>query len=360
MERTEDIMRSLLKIAALLLAALCIFTSCARDTEQTETLPEGITTGSSATTGEETTEAPLSTGTSAIPEIPDFTSPELTEETVDIDFDSDRIEPDRDIRAPYAILVDVEKKTVLYSKGGENEKIYPASITKVLTALVALQNCDPEVVFTPGDELELVEYDASIAYIKSHHSLTLDMLIEGMMLPSGGDAAYVIAAGVGRIILGSTEATAFECVDEFVREMNRYAKSIGMNDSNFVTPDGYHHDDHYTTLHDVALLGMEALKSEIIMKYANTYYDNVTYASGHTNEWSNSNMLINPHSEHYYKYATGLKTGTTDEAGACLLASAEHDGRSVIVGVFASTSNTSRFNDARSLLETGLEWALRH
>lgn len=346
-------MKSTLRILCLLIAALTILTGCAETTAgQSETDTEAALTGGAESTGEQTT----GVSTVEVPDTPDFTAPELTEETVEVDFDTDLIKPDRDIKAPYAILIDVNTKTVLYTKGGADEKIYPASVTKLLTALVALQNCDPEIEFTPGDELDMVAYDASIAYIKSNHTLTLEMLIEGMLLPSGGDAAYVIAAGVGRILTGSVYSTAEESVDAFVKEMNRYAKSIGMNDSNFVTPDGYHRDEHYTTLHDVALLGMAAIENEIIMKYAATYYDKVTYASGHINEWTNSNDLINPGSDYYYEYATGLKTGTTDEAGYCLLSSAKKGEREVIAGIFGSTSRSNRNKDALELLQKGLEW----
>lgn len=255
-----------------------------------------------------------------------------------------------EISAEFGAVLDVESGEVLYAKGW-GEKIYPASTTKLLTALFALSVCEPSVVFTPGDELELVASDSSIAYIKSNHALTLEMLIEGMLLPSGNDAAYVVAAGVGKRLAGEEGVSAREAVTKFMVELNKYAKSIGLTGTQFTCPDGYHNDDHYTTLADMLMIGKLASENEIIHKYANTVTDDVTYASGHKMTWSNTNSLIDPSSPSYYRYADGLKTGTTEEAGYCLVASADKDGHRLIACIFNSKSNTRRFSDAKELFE---------
>ncbi len=256
-----------------------------------------------------------------------------------------------DITAKYAAVLDCESGELLYVKGW-GEKIYPASTTKLLTALFALQVCDPKTEFTPGDELDFVAYDASIAYIKPNHRLTLEMLIEGMLLPSGNDAAYVIAAGVGRQLAGEEGINASEAVVKFMTSMNAYAQKIGLHGTQFTCPDGYHDPNHYTTLEDMLEIAKLAAEDPIISKYAAMASDSVTYASGHTNEWKNSNSLIDKYNkEMYYEYATGLKTGTTDEAGACLVASAEKNGRRVIVCVFGSESSGRRFHESKELFE---------
>ena len=259
------------------------------------------------------------------------------------------------VSAPYAILIDAKTKEILYINCEPDAKIYPASTTKVLTAIVALKHCEPDVVFKPGNELELVAKDTSIAYVKSRHELSLEMLIEGMMLPSGGDAAYVVAAGVGKKIAGNDSLTGKEAVTVFMDEMNRYAKEeLGLTGSHFTCPDGYHDDDHYTTPIDIMTVAYAALSEPLIMKYAATHDDDVRYASGHKNTWVNTNSLIDPESPYFYENATGLKTGTTDEAGCCLLSSAAFGSKKVIAGVFAAESNKVRFSDSRALLTAGI------
>ena len=98
-----------------------------------------------------------------------------------------------------------------------------------------------------------------------------------------------------------------------------------------------------------------ALSEPIIMKYAGLERDSVKYASGHKNDWENSNKLIDPKSPYYYDKANGMKTGTTEEAGCCLLASAAFSTKKVIAGVFGAKDNRERFTDARSLLVIGID-----
>ncbi len=266
----------------------------------------------------------------------------------------DEIEINREISATYAAVLDIDANTVLYEKGGMDTRLYPASTTKLITALVALKYCDVNEVFTAGEEVNMIAADSSIAYIKRGHALTLDMLIAAMLLPSGNDAAYVVAAGAGRIIAGKSDMTANSAVRVFVNEMNDFAEENGLTGSHFTCPDGYHDDEHYTTLHDMLLIGKLATENETIMKHASTPSLDVTYHSGEINSWTNTNHLINPSSSFYYKFATGLKTGTTNEAGCCLMVSAEKDGKKMITCVFDSDSNDRRFSDALVLLKATL------
>lgn len=261
-----------------------------------------------------------------------------------------------DVSSPHAILIDVNTKEILYLNCDPEEKIYPASTTKILTAIVALKYCDPDVIFRPGDELSLLEYDSSMAYTRPQHELTLEMFIEGMMLPSGCDAAYTIAAGVGRIIAQDDTLSGVEASAVFVNEMNRYGTEVlGLTGSHFSCPDGYHKDDHYTTITDIMTVAYAALSEPLIMKYARLYHDDVTFASGHSTSWSNGNKLLNPNSPYYYKYATGIKTGFTEEAGYCLVSCAELGEKKVMAGIFGAENNYGRFTDSKNLLTAGIE-----
>lgn len=342
------------KFIAVLLCAVLIYTvfltsceSTPSETEQTsaETSGDVSVTGSPSTDTETETDTETVTDAETEPEPPSpygiFT---MSEKPLNMT-----------VTAPYAILIDAGTKTILFMNCDPEEKIYPASTTKVLAAMVALKYCDPDVVFKPGDELSLVAKDSSIAYIRSNHELTLEMLIEGMMLPSGGDAAYAAAAGVGRIIANDESLSGVDAVKVFVDEMNRYGKEeLGLMNSHFTCPDGYHDDDHYTTIIDIMTVAYAALSEPIIMKYAGLAHDDVRYASGHKNSWDNSNKLIDPESPYFYENATGLKTGTTEEAGCCLISSAALGTKRVLAGVFGAGSTKDRFSDSRALLVLGM------
>ncbi len=330
------------KVASLLLAAAMLLSSCSRgqtgESEDSQKLPPVIVVD--VLSALEQTDVP---GTDEA-----FDSETDSADLPTFSFADKTVKAD--ISADHGAVLDVETGEILYAKGW-GERIYPASTTKLLTALFALSVCPPDIEFTPGDELDLVAEDSSVAYIKRHHRLSLEMLIEGMLLPSGNDAAYVVAAGVGKRLAGEEGVSAREAVTKFMVELNRYAKKIGLKDTQFTCPDGYHNDDHYTTLEDMLLIGKLASENEIISKYASLVTDDVTYASGHKMTWSNTNSLIDRTSPSYYKYATGLKTGTTEEAGYCLVATAEKDGRKLVACVFGSKSGTKRFSDAKTLLE---------
>lgn len=282
------------------------------------------------------------------------TLPAQTEAETDAGFKYEPIEISRTIHADHASLLDVESNTVLFQQGGLDTKLYPASTTKLITALVALKYCDLDTVFTAGEELSLVRPDSSIAYIKRGHKLTVDMLIAAMLLPSGNDAAYVVAAGAGKIIANDKSMDNKQAVNVFINQMNEFAQENSLNGSHFTCPDGYHDNNHYTTLNDMMTVGKLALENETIMKYAGTHSLDVTYASGHTNSWTNTNNLIDQTGPHYYKFATGLKTGTTSEAGCCLMVSAEKDGRKVIACIFGADTNDQRYADALNLLKSTL------
>ncbi len=234
---------------------------------------------------------------------------------------------------------------------GEEHILYPASTAKLLTALYALTLISPETEITPGDELELVAADASIAYIKPHHRLTAEMLIEGMLLPSGNDAAYALAAAAGKAMPGNAGLTGKDAVAAFVQGMNRYAQDLGMCGSYFTTPDGYHDGKQYSTLEDMAVLARTAADNELIRKYAALPEDNVIYASGHMNTWVNTNLLLHKDSAFYSPCVVGLKTGSAGDGNFSLLCVVQYEEERYIVGIFSAPDADTRFTDALQIIK---------
>ncbi len=227
--------------------------------------------------------------------------------------------------------------------GGADRLIYPASVTKLLTALYALTLLSPDAVIAPGGELELVAEGSSVAYVKSHHRLTVELLIAGMMIPSGNDAAYVLAAAGGRALDSSLDGKA--AVERFVEGMNGYATEIGLCSSHFTVPDGYGGREHYSSVEDMAIVCRLAFANELIARYAAMAETDVTYDSGHTNHWENTNLLLLPESDWYDSRVIAGKTGSLDGCYNVVFA-AEDDGGSYLIGIFGSNTKTARFADS--------------
>lgn len=249
--------------------------------------------------------------------------------------------------AQQIFVFDCDKNQMLYQSG--EDWLYPASITKLYTAWVALQVLSPEEIVTAGNELDLVAKHSSLAYIYPGQKLKVETLVKGMLLPSGNDASYVLATAAGRALDGNVSLTSKEAVNRFVQEMNRKGKELGFENSHFENPDGFHNERHYSCAADLAKIGKLALETPIMAEIMKCDAERVYYVSGETMLWQNSNHLVNPSSEDYCPYAVGMKTGFTDEAGHCLMAAFQKNGKTTIVGVFGSESVQERFPDAVAL-----------
>ena len=225
---------------------------------------------------------------------------------------------------------------------GEKKIVYPASTTKLLTALYALTLLSPDELITPGDELSQVGEGSSIAYVKSHHTLTVEMLIEGMMIPSGNDAAYAIAAAAGKKLDPSLSGK--EAVERFMEGLSEYAESLGLLSTHFTVPDGLAEEEHYTSIEDLAIIARHAFENELIRTYGGIAQADVTYASGHTNTWVNTNLLLIEDSGYYDPRVKSGKTGSI-EGSYNVIFLAEEDGKEYIIGIFGSESKTARFAD---------------
>ncbi len=247
------------------------------------------------------------------------------------------------------LLYDATHDCILYEQNAD-QMAYPASTTKLLTALVSCRYGDESAVYTIGSEQALVEWDASLAYLEAEKTYTLAGLLDGLLLPSGADAAYCLAANVARHHENNPNLSDEEAVERFVQYMNDVATELGCTGSHFVTPDGYHDPFHYTTARDMLKIAAAALDCPLIA-------ETVKKAESENGDWTNGNLLVCPDEPYYYEYAIGLKTGYTDEAGFCLAAAAERNGVKLLAVMFQSTSTEYRFLDAQNLFERGFALA---
>src|SRR5256885_8156285 len=265
------------------------------------------------------------------------------------------------VNARAAYLLDGDTGNTLDDFQGE-VPLPMASTTKIMTAIIAIQTTDPDMVITIHQDAidEVLNNGGSSAQLVVNDKLTLKELLYGLMLPSGDDAAVAIADTVS----GST--------DNFVNAMNILAYRLHLYQTHYINPDGLTYYSapgtpvagHYTTAYDLVRLAQYAMKLPLFAQIVKTgYYNLPATTSHHTYRWVNTNDLLGTHPTEYQAYAgvTGIKTGYTVEAGYCLVFSATHKGHDLI-GVFIFVPNTEtvrRFRDAKTLLNWGFGLPLR-
>lgn len=242
----------------------------------------------------------------------------------------------------------VEDNTMIDSSN-ENERIAPASLTKLLTASVALRYVKPGEVFTVGTELDLVNEESSLSFIAPGQMLTMYDLITGLMLPSGNDAAYTIAVSTARKVSGNAAMSDKQAVEYFCRLMNDMARDLGMNDSHFADPDGWDDPAHYTTVSDLLKIAEYALTVPEIREIVSIPEKYVEFESGENVNWINGNKLLHSDSEYYCENAIGMKTGSTDDAGLCLIAAFVKNRKTYITVVVGSEEDEDRYNKTLQL-----------
>lgn len=281
---------------------------------------------------------PIPTETAVIPEetVPVTTAP------------PDQAEPPVVTAARY-FAYDLREEVFLAQQGDGDAKLYPASITKLLSCHVVLQHMKPDAVVTVGDALTLVQEDSSVADLKEGDKLTVEQLIAAMLLPSGNDAAQVAAVATGRTIAENENLSYTEAVEVFVKEMNRQAQAIGMKNSHFANPDGWHDDNHYTTMNDLILLCKTVLTNQTILKYTSRVEESVELED-RTLDWVNTNFLLDSATELYQPNTIGLKTGYTGKAGSCLVSAFFMEDRILLIGVFGCPAYTQdRYIDTMTI-----------
>ena len=183
------------------------------------------------------------------------------------------IPADRQLLAMQYFVYDCQQEAFLILSGSEDERAYPASITKLFTAYLALQYLEPDQKIVAKEALELVGPGSSVAKIKWGDVLTVEQLIEGMILPSGNDAAAILAVEAGRVMGGMPNENAADAAKRFVAGMNALAADLGMTGTNFMNPDGLDDKNHYSTVADMVIIGKLALECDIIMKYVTVSKD---------------------------------------------------------------------------------------
>lgn len=221
------------------------------------------------------------------------------------------------LSAEFALAIDVEQGTVLYEKNAD-KKMYPASMTKIVTVLVALELIDDlaeSVVITETDLETIFETGASAAYFEVGEIVTYEDLIYGAMLPSGADATRALAHNLA------------DSYSDFVDKMNDISKNLGLVNTNFVNSTGIHDDNHYTTADDLAAILQYAIKNDDFMKVFSTYY--YTTKNG-LRGWLNTGMFNTTMLNFDKDYIIGCKSGYTHEAQRCLASLIMVDDREII------------------------------
>ena len=234
-------------------------------------------------------------------------------------------------------LMDSRTTKPLYTKD-ENTRMYPASTTKIMTAILTLENCDlNEVVTASYDAIASIPEGYSIADIQPGEQLTVEQLLELLLVHSANDAANVLAEYVG----GS--------IDSFVSIMNTKLNELGLNDTHFTNAYGLQDDNHYTTAKDLAFLMKYCLQNETFRKISGQ----ASCAIPATNmsaprKYDSTNQLLIAGNEYYYQYVFSGKTGFTTEAKHCLVTAAYNNNLELICVVLG---NDDRFNVTRSLYD---------
>ncbi len=268
------------------------------------------------------------------------------------------------VTATFSTAYDYTNDTFLFEKNADS-KAYPASTTKIITALAAVKYAPLDLKITVGDELDVMYEGSSpgTAGSKKGQVWTLRQLLYAMLLPSGNDSAYTIAAGVARSIPGNENKSTRELLDYFNNLMNEVRYEVGATNSNFMVPDGnsYYTSTgawsdrityHYVTANDMVKFAIYAFNCPGIAKVVSTPNINFKLENGEQYVFNNTNGLIKPSSDYYYPYAVGMKTGTTNPAGQCLIFGAEVEGRFVIG---AAMKSTNRHADALTILKAAFK-----
>lgn len=254
-----------------------------------------------------------------------------------------------EISAQAGILMDLKSGRVLYSKNPD-EKMYPASTTKILTGILALEKGNlSDTVTATTEAIAPITLEDSHMGILVGEQLTLEQLINGMLIYSANDAANVIAVHIA----GSLEG--------FVSMMNEKAQELGAANSHFANPHGFHNSDHYTTAADLAAITKYAMQNEKFREIVST----ARYTIPPTNKYkterilTSTNHLISRYRNpaYFYAPAIGIKTGYTSQAGNCLVSAAKK-GDTEFVSVLLKCSNTKdscTFTDTKALFEYGFK-----
>ena len=254
------------------------------------------------------------------------------------------------LNSPSAILVDAYTGLTLYEKNSE-EKMYPASTTKIVTAILAIESGKlekNEVLTASFQAVNSIDYDSSKINLSEGEKMSFEHLLYSLIIASANDAANVLAENISK------------SNKDFVDMMNKKVKEIGCTNTHFTNPHGLHDENHYTTAKDMAKITVYAMKLPFFAEAVKL----AKYTIPPTNKMdeerilTTTNQLINKNSKYYYKPAIGVKTGYTSNAGYCLVSAAESGSEkyiSVVFGAEPDPVETYSFVDSKKLLQHGFE-----
>ena len=245
------------------------------------------------------------------------------------------------IDTPSAIVMEVSTGTVLYEKNAD-QQLYPASITKIMTTLLAIENCSmDEIVTFSKDAVYKNEGDTSHISRDVGEEMTVEQCLYGIMLASANECAWAIAEHVG-----GTE-------EHFVEMMNEKAKELGCTNTHFNNPNGLPDEQHYTSARDMALIGRELFKHPEFFQIVQTL--NYTIPASETTEehvFHQKHKMLQPSNSNYYPYTIGGKTGYTSDALSTLITMADN-GQTQLVCVVLRTHGKNIYPDTTNLFEYG-------
>lgn len=251
------------------------------------------------------------------------------------------------------LLMEESTGKILYSKNA-NSIMYPASTTKIMTAILTLENCKlSDTAVVSHNAVFSIPSGYSTASLVEGEVLTIEQLLNVLLIPSANDAAVVLAEHIA----GSVEA--------FSDMMNSKAVELGCLNTHFVNPNGIHNENHYSTAYDLALIGKYAMQFPTFKEISSKTRYTLPITNAYSKEdriFNTTNDLIKPNyssspTNYYYKYATGGKTGYTDPAGQCIVATATKDNISLIAvtlhGDFTEDNLSQRALDCKALFGYG-------
>lgn len=244
------------------------------------------------------------------------------------------------IGAKAAVLMDANTGAILYSKNMD-EALYPASITKLITCLIAVENCSLDEIITVNQSaIDANDSDGSHMSLKAGEQLTLEELLYGILINSANEACNVVAEHIA----GSQDA--------FVEMMNDRAKELGCTNTHFVTTNGLHRDEHYTTAHDMALIGQAFFEHDILCKLSCLPEYHLEDNAYHEEHWLHSKNSLYEGRQYYYEPLIGSKTGFTSKSRQTLVSCAEQNGMKLICVILMEES-PYQFEDTVNLFEYG-------
>lgn len=256
-----------------------------------------------------------------------------------------------DISAGAAILIDSSSEKIIYSKN-ESEKMYPASTTKILTAILTIENCNlDDVVTVPYEAISSIPSGYSVAALQVGEQLTVEQLLQVMLIHSANDAANVLAYHVS----GS--------IDAFANLMNQKVEELGLTNTHFTNPSGMHNENHYTTAYDLAIIMKYCMKNTTFRKLSSLKYCTIPATNKYDQRvYNTTNELLiydnrDVQSNYYYKYAIAGKTGYTTEAKNCLVSVSNKDDLELICVVLSAglypNNLSAKFVDTKTIFNYG-------